>query len=302
MSEPTNDSNAAAIIAAVKSTQIATSVTIRRGSNDEAQTIAIPADMKLVSIKGSLDEYLQKPERAKGVAAHSELPSFIAHANSFKRDSSAVFAVMGEAFMQVIYDYHSKDSTSFNEHRGAFKAAASRQWQTWLAQNGEAMGQADFATFIEDNALDLIDPPATDSIHHADSAILNVSKTLGSPIASASKIRELARGIAINEASSAKSFINPNTGEVQIEYAAEHNDSAGAKLKVPNLFLIAIPVYEGEHSYRVLVRLRYRLAGGRVSWFFSLYQPEQCVEDAFGEMCTKVATETGLPVYRGSPE
>lgn len=49
-------------------------------------------------------------------------------------------------------------------------------------------------------------------------------------------------------------------------------------------------------------RLRYRLDGGRVTWTVALHRPELVFRHAFGEACELVANETGLSVFRGSPE
>lgn len=298
-----NQSDSAAVISAVKSMQAAANVTITRGTEKEAMAVAIPSDMKLVSIKSTLDEYLQKPERHKGFSTHTTLNSIIRHANTFKTEGrSAVFASEADASLLAVYDYPTHDVTSFREHGALFSASYSRQWKVWTEASGEGMSQMEFANFIEENALDLINPPATTSTDGGDDGILTIARTLGTTIASASKILELARGVNINEDAKAKSHFDPGSGQVQIEYLTQHMDGAGQKLVVPGLFLVAIPVYEGEHSYRIVVRLRYRLSNGTVRWFVNLYQPEKCVEDAFGEICANMETATGLPVYRGKAE
>jgi hypothetical protein len=73
-------------------------------------------------------------------------------------------------------------------------------------------------------------------------------------------------------------------------------------VKVPNLFLIGIPVFEGGPLYRIPVRLRYRLAGGRVTWIVRRYRPEAVFKDAFDEALARIGEATGLPVLRGAPE
>ena len=50
------------------------------------------------------------------------------------------------------------------------------------------------------------------------------------------------------------------TGEITINFAEQHKDGAGAPIRIPNLFLIAVPVFEAGDAYRIPVRLRYRLA------------------------------------------
>ena len=296
-----NQSDAAAIIDAVHKSADVKHVSVSRGSESSATAVAVPEGFKLESTKRFVDEFLQAPERVRGTSQHHTLNSFLSHVKEFTQAGrSSIFADIKSSTLRCIYDYHQTGKPSYNEHKAHFAAEASKQWKKWTGGNGDAMNQAEFANFIESNALDLIDAP--DGSSAGDDAILNIAKTLNTTIASASKIIELARGISINEDSKAKSHFDPGSGQVQLEYVTEHRDGAGKRLTVPGLFLIAIPVFEGEHPYRIVVRLRYRLKEGAVSWIFQLYQPEKCVEDAFNGLCEQAEITTGLKVYRGTAE
>lgn len=303
MLQPVNPSDAAAVASVVKSLAKPEIVSVSRGSDQSASFVSVPTDMKIESVKKFLDEYKQKPDRVAGTSSHDSLNSLIMHVNTFKETiRSAIFADEKEFSVTAMYDYHTPGDARFLEHRAVFAATTSRQWDAWTEAGTEGMNQAEFANFIETNALDLINPPTATTGNDGDEAILTIAKTLNTTIASASKVLELARGISLNEASKAKSHFDPGSGQVQIEYLTEHQDTGGKKLTVPGLFLIAIPVFEKEHAYRIVVRLRYRLSNGNVTWFVNMYQPEKCVEDAFGEICQVTAASTGLTVYRGRPE
>ena len=297
---PINESNAAAIIEAVERNQKTEIIPLKEGVCVLATSSA--TGVTLNNVKPFIDQYLQRPERLKGCSTHQSLSSLLQHIVVFQKVDSAVFADALSGTLRVIYDYHSAELTSFNEHKAVFTAKKSRQWERWISRNGNSFNQSEFAEFIEENALDLIDPPARTLENVNDAALLDIAKTLNFSIASASKVIELARGISINEASKAKSHFSPSSGEMTLEYVSEHVNASGKKLNVPGLFLIAIPVFEGEHPYRIVVRLRYRLKDGVVSWMFQLYQPEKCLEDAFNEICNQTAEISGLPVYRGTPE
>ena len=302
--ENNNSENAALIETLKEHIQVKTFTAVNPGlgDSDGVTLIAAPKGFELRSIKPYLDEYLTKPERIKGISYHTSLDSFLMHVQAFKdTQRSAVFADVDNSTLQCVYDYNSRDDARFCDHRAVYTAKVSKPWKRWTAGSGQPFNQAEFANFIENNALDLIDPP-TDVGGEGDAAILNIAKTLNTTLASASKVIELARGISIHEASTAKSNYSTGSGEVVLEYVTEHKDGTGAKLKVPGLFVIAIPVYEDGHSYRVVVRLRYRLKEGVVTWFYELYQPEKCVEDAFNELCTETQGDSLLPVYRGKPE
>jgi hypothetical protein len=49
-------------------------------------------------------------------------------------------------------------------------------------------------------------------------------------------------------------------------------------------------------------RVRFSMREGRPTFAYSLYMPEKVLKDAFNEVRNKVAADTALPVFAGSPE
>ena len=66
--------------------------------------------------------------------------------------------------------------------------------------------------------------------------------------------------------------------------------------------MIAIPVFENGAHYRIPVRFRYRKSGASVRFIFLLHNPDVCFKDAVDEVLLRATEETGLPLFRGSPE
>lgn len=274
------------------------------GVSDKEVTVIVKsngaAGMKIESIKPFLEEYRTKPARIIGMSQHSEVESFIAHMNQFKAEQSVYFADRGNLSLLAFYDYHQKDKPDNLGHRAKFAPKKSRQLTVWSTKDKETMSQADFAHFIENNILDLCDVPPAGGV--GTTTYTDIAKQLNTTIASPNKILELARGLSIHEASTAKSHINITTGEVTLEYTTSHADGTGKKLALPGLFLIAVPVFENGALYRVLVRLRYRLQDGKVRWWYELYQLDASIDDAFNEVVAKVSKETSVTLYRGIAE
>jgi hypothetical protein len=125
---------------------------------------------------------------------------------------------------------------------------------------------------------------------------------LGGTIAGPSRLLDLSRGLKVNEDTKVATAVNLSTGEGQIQFEASHKDEAGAPLRVPNIFLLGVPVFEGGPCYRLPVRLRYRVSQGTVRWIVQRYRPELTSTDAFTEACQVVRDKTGLPVLLGTPE
>lgn len=271
---------------------------------------------ELQSLKSHLDQYRSNPERREGQARLTTIESFIAHVNRFKDDDSALFADRNpeQPALLGVLDYHHAVNTAdgvvvedalprFGKHRAYFSFPMSDEWKAWNQNDGKKMEQVDFAEFIEDRIGDVITvPDLSNPQTDADKQLKQFADLLGGSFATPSKMVELSRGIAIHADEKVKQATNVSTGEIQVQYESEHRDQQGAPIKVPNLFLIAIPVFEAGGLYRVAVRLRYRLAGGRIAWFYELYRIDKVFKHAFDEACTKAAAETGLPIFSGFPE
>lgn len=262
--------------------------------------LVVGKNRQVIDLRTVFDATRIAPVRRKGTARHQTLKSFIAHVLRFKDAGSAVFAEIGEAPKLVgILDYHPAGADSaprFGQHRSEYSFPLSEQWKAWFGQNGETMDQAQFAEFIENRILDVAAPEGMGETSTA------IAKKLGQSFASPQKLLELSRGLQIREGSTVQNAKNLSTGEVQIQFSTSHTDERGEPLKVPGLFLLAIPVFEAGQHYEIAVRLRYRLSQGRISWFFEMHSADVVLRDAVEEACTTVEKETALPVFRGSPE
>ncbi|WP_065332297.1 DUF2303 family protein [Tritonibacter mobilis] len=112
----------------------------------------------------------------------------------------------------------------------------------------------------------------------------------------------MSRKFQVFETSDLKVVTNRDTGEAEVKFLNEHKDENGEKLNLPNLIIIAIPVFQGGAPYRMAVRFRYRKFGASVKFILSIYNPEKVFEAAFKEAVDQATEETELPIFMGSPE
>lgn len=273
-----------------------------------ASIAVVPEGKKLESVKRFIDEYRDRPERRTGTATLADVPSFCAYLNRFKGGPSAVFAVPDRkaARLEAIIDYHAESFAgppAFREHRAVYRFPFSDPWQKWTGANEKAMGQTDFAEFIEDNIDDLIAPPQPgENESPADIALYNLVAKLGTRMASPAQLLDLSRGLQVHAQEKVKNVVNLATGEIAVQYEVDHQSADGGKLSVPGIFLLAIPVVLNGPTYRVIARLRYRQRSGDVQWLFKLHRIDRVFDDAFRETCETVAKSTELPVFQGEPE
>lgn len=262
--------------------------------------VAVPKGINLVSVKKFIDEYRTRPERCEGTAKLGDLESFIAHANRFKDAGSAIFASDNprSPSLTSVLDYHegADGQPRFGKHRGFYAFPLSEEWRRWVAAGQQKMTQAQFAEFIEENIVNVIDPAA------AGEKALDFARTVGAELGGPQRLMEMSRGLKLRVSSHMQSAVTLSSGEVQFFYGTEHQDERGQPLKVPTAFVAALRVFQGGAYYQVPVRVRYRAKDGEITWSIDLQRLDVIFEDAFGEAKKRAADETSLPLFVGTPE
>lgn len=272
------------------------------GSAEAPVDIAsVPEGRKLENIKPYLDKYLKAPERKTGTATFTTPDSFIGHINRTKDTDSVVFVDDNPAgpSMLAVYDYNrtgGEGAPRFGDHRAKYSFPLSDEWKAWKKVQESPLEMAAFAEFLEDRIVDVILPA------EAQDRVKEFAVNLGLTLATPQQLMTLSRGLKVNVESQVASAQNLSSGEAQISFSEKHKDEGGGDLRVPGGFAISIPVFRGDAAYHVPVRLRYRVAGGRVLWFVSLHGVDALFSDAIELAREKVAKETSLPTFFGSPE
>ena len=112
----------------------------------------------------------------------------------------------------------------------------------------------------------------------------------------------LSRHFQVFESSDLTATSDRDTGEQTIQFVNEHKDKDGAPIKIPNMVIITIPVFENGSLFRLPVRFRYRKSGSNVKFVFTVFNPERAFDMAFDKAVSDVAQATGLPLFIGSAE
>ncbi|WP_180901961.1 DUF2303 family protein [Martelella soudanensis] len=240
------------------------------------------------------------PERRSGTARALTLDSFIELTNRHKLPPSAIFADSDwrAPSLTAVIDYHEASAAGGAadncKHRIHYDFPLSEEWKAWIAQDGQPMGQGDFAQWIEDHITELAAPDAADSEE--------ILKTFGFKAAFPNELQMLSRGLQVHAETLVKSNVTLQSGEGEITFAEEHRDASGNKLAVPGMFLLSIsPFFMGERA-RIPVRLRYRVRGGAITWSFHIYRPDVHITEQLRRDMEAAATACELPVYEGAPE
>jgi len=290
----------------------------------QAELITVPEKRQVVDVSHYRREALEfmKPTRRKGTARLTDLQSLIAWGLRNKGETSALFANpdMSAPSLTCIADYHAEGETNVTEkwgdpaarhcsHRAVYNFPLSNEWKAWMKISGDALDKDEMGEFIEANAQDVMDPtPAilkgviSDKNQGWENRLIETAQKIEGRFGQLTNLLAMSRQFQVYETSDLKVATNRDTGESEIQFLNEHKDANGEKLKIPNLFTIAIPVFLNGSPYRMAVRFRYRKLGSKVAFILSIYNPEKVFEAAFDE-AIKTATEaTTMPTFMGTPE
>ena len=174
------------------------------------------------------------------------------------------------------HGFPSDPQPGWRDFRATYKAELSREFDIWLKNNKQVKEQEDFAVFLEDNIADIAEPSGD--------ILLAIALTL-----------------------QAKTEVSFNTsrrldnGQVQITYTENIDARAGnGSIEIPREFAIGCRLFKNGDGYKIRARLKYRLGGGKVKFWYELDRPENVIEDAF-KAYLDVARETGYTVLIGKP-
>lgn len=262
-----------------------------------------------------------KPARRTGTARFESADSLIAWTNRHKSNDSVIFAKIEGSdhhAITTIIDYHEAGAPETSRvmpdqranacrHRGHFPFPLSDEWRRWTGASGKALSMAEFGEFIEENAKDVLDP--TPALLGAgkpsapwEERMIETAQRLGGRFGSYAVLQSLANGFKVIESQDVEVKINRDTGETEVQFLTQHKQPDGQPVKVPNLFMVAIPVFQLGALWRLAVRFRYRKVGGDIRFTLAIHEASVIRRKAMLEVVEAVVKATDLPVFIGSPE
>lgn len=243
--------------------------------------VVIPKDHEVVGLERFVDNArCEHPLRKRSVVKVLDTLSFCQYYTLFADTNSRVFADETSSKILAILDYHgagSEGAPRWGEHRIDLTLRHSEEWETWNSKDGEKFAQAEFAEFLEDNTPDIQVPAAA--------FMLDVARSL-----SAKSSVEFSSAIRLSD------------GSVQFKYSEQVQGSCGGgNIEVPEQFQIAIPIYIGCERVAVVARLRYRITGGRLTFWYNLLRPVDIKRAGFIAVRTAIADTLNINIVNGSP-
>ena len=227
------------------------------------------------------EDHREQPLRVQQILAAATAEAFVDYIKRFWDVGTLVFADVSKTAFSAIIDYHrGADLPDWCKHRIGYACPHSKEWHIWSERSGKFHNQAQFAEFIEDNLIDIVEPNGAE--------MLEVAKTLDAR----SNVRF-------------KSAIRLDNGETQLVYEEVIDGAAGAKgqMKIPQTIKLALRVFQGEHPYAVEARFKYRIKEGALTMWYELIRPHRIVEDAFAGILARIREQLGdIPVIEAIPQ
>jgi uncharacterized protein YfdQ (DUF2303 family) len=222
------------------------------------------------------NDYAERPHRAKQAVTLLDPDSLIEYWALFHDPNSRIFGDRDAHRFHAVLDYHEPGNPRWGSHTATLQLEHTEEWTTWTESNDKPMAQAAMALFIEDNAPDVIKPAVATML-------------------------EVARTLEANETSAFDSAVRLDNGDVRLAYRKDTTATAGGgTLQVPERFTIAIPIFEGMGKVEIEARLRYRISGGKLSMWYSLWRHAAAERKAFDAVMEQVREACGV-VLIGKP-
>jgi uncharacterized protein YfdQ (DUF2303 family) len=223
-------------------------------------------------------EFQDLPKRKTGTTTVRDVASFAAYWAKHHSDASEVYAGRDGLKVTAVLDAHSADTPNWGGHRLVLQLQHTTAYTAWREASGREMDQETFANFLEDNRVDIHQPPAAEMLEVAQSiqATSNVEFQSGHRLAD---------------------------GQRRIGYVETNTARAGTKgeLGIPAEIVLGLFVFKGAtQADAFTARFRHRIAGGQLKLMFKLDRPDDVVDAAFAGVVAEVGEQCAATVLVGT--
>jgi uncharacterized protein YfdQ (DUF2303 family) len=246
---------------------------------DGTTHLVIPQDFTHIDLTAVMEKAGKHPKRRTGTVQLGDLSSFNVYvADQGESHDTYIYADPDARTLTAVLNEHDKDHTDagWRDFRAVFKAELSREFTTWMQFNKKPMEQEDFAIFLEDNIADVVEP-------------------------SGEQLLQIALTLQAKTEVNFSSHKRLDNGQIQFAYSETVDARAGTgMIEIPREFTIGLRLFKNGDGYKVRARLKYRLGGGKLKFWYELDRAENAIEDAF-QAYVNQARENGFTVLIGKP-
>ncbi|WP_276199021.1 DUF2303 family protein [Chelatococcus sp. XZ-Ab1] len=254
-------------------------------------------NQRAIALMAEIEAARQLPKRRTGTAKVDTLSSFIDLVNRHKDEHSVIFAKAQwpDPALIAVLDYHeTTHGPRWGKHRVVYTFPVTDELKTWIELNKKPMEQADFAAFLEEHAAELAAP--------SDGEVAEFERLFKERFATPAELIDLSRSLEVFVGAKVKRAERLQTGERTVEFVEEHLNGKGEKVDIPGIFMVSVPAFLDGEPVRIPARLRYRVSGGGITWFYQLYRWEYWLRTRVQNDLGIAGDKTELPTFEGAPE
>lgn len=219
------------------------------------------------------EPYAARPRRPRGAVHVHDADSFIAAVTRRQQPDLApvIYADEEHVALVAVLNDDEADLAGWRDYRVELSLRRTKEWQHWLAADGQLLAQEAFADHVERGLNELREP---------DSATM----------------LELAQTFHATTSGRFKGGHRIASGARQVVYEEEIDASAGATpgtVTLPDVILLAVRPFYGADLYEVRARFMFRLRDGKLTLGYRIDRPHEVERAAFGDVRSRVGA--GLP-------
>lgn len=254
-----------------------TAAAIEIRAHEDTHQVILPPGWKREDITTQVAAQKDAPARKRGSVELHDVASFVLYCeDQGAKESGYLYAIAEKHCIVAVFNDH-QAGPGWQDHRATLALTKTREAEIWLKHNTVPMEQEAFATFLEDNIADVVEPSGE--------VLLKVALTL--------------------QAKTDVSFRSArrlDNGQVQLQYSETIDARAGdGDLVIPREFSIGIRLFKNVPGYKLRARLKYRLAASKVRFWYELDRPLDAIEEAFKGIADEVQEKSGYPMLFGLP-
>ena len=219
------------------------------------------------------------PDRIRQIVHMVDLQSFIRYVKEHQEPRSRVFAEALAAPYSIvcILDYHEPHKhPSWCTHRVRLFLTETDAWKAWTANDGKAMGQVEFAEFIEEHQPDIVTPPGATML-------------------------ELAKSLTATQGVNFKNRIVLENGDSEVLFDQTTKAAAGlnGKIDIPKRITIKVAPFLGMPDVAVYCRFRYRLDPPTLRMAYEIERKQQFLLDTVQGCLDIIEEGTKISAFLG---
>ena len=228
----------------------------------------LPDDYSVVD----LEQYQKAPARIRADHSFVDVRSLATYLNIFSGETTMICADYERGRVKCCVDGDHPDNPSHKTHSATFNAQRSDVLNAWLKVTGKGLTQVDFGLFLEERAVDVVNPDPAD-------------------------VMDMVMKFDATKKVTFKSSTRLSDGSRQFQYVEENDQRGGVTL--PDHFIIMAPVYRGMEPQHIKFMVRYRITDGALRFQVEMHDKDTVMREAMDRCIDALKTDlkSDLPIF-----